>query len=65
MIAMIRNSKLLFLKYPKKANIVDKIDRVIKTGTVHLIVDNFFINIGFDSVCGWSIKNKNKYNKKI
>ena len=44
-IAKIRNSKLLFLKYPKKAKIADIIDNAIKIGTVHLIVDNLFINI--------------------
>lgn len=55
-IAKIRNSKLLFLKYPKKAKIADIIDNAIKIGTVHLIVDNLFINIWLDSNYGWSIK---------
>lgn len=51
MIAKIRNSKLLFLKYPKKAKIADKIDNEINIGAAHLIVDNFFINFEFDSNC--------------
>ena len=50
MIAKIRNSKLLCLKYPKNAKITDKIESAIKIGAVHLIVDNYLKNLV--SACG-------------